>query len=100
MNDAAAPTYRQLTAFFIPLALQAASQSLTYPLVAMVASHGPGGTLNLAGVAQSNIVMFLVGAVGAASSPREWSLADPVWDSRGSSPSTASWLWLQRWCRP
>ena len=65
MNDSAAPTYRQLTAFFIPLALQAASQSLTYPLVAMVASHGPGGTLNLAGVAQSNIVMFLVGAVGA-----------------------------------
>jgi hypothetical protein len=54
-----------MTAFFIPLALQAASQSLTYPLVAMVASHGPGGTLNLAGVAQSNIVMFLVGAIGA-----------------------------------
>lgn len=65
MHDAAAPSYRQMTAFFIPLALQAASQSLTYPLVAMVASHGPGGTLNLAGVAQSNIVMFLVGAIGA-----------------------------------
>lgn len=65
MNDAPAPSYRQLTAFFIPLALQAASQSLTYPLVAMVATHGPGGTLNLAGVAQSNIVMFLVGAFGA-----------------------------------
>jgi len=65
MNDAAAPSYRQLTVFFIPLALQAASQSLTYPLVAMVASHGPGGTLNLAGVAQSNIVMFMVGAIGA-----------------------------------
>ena len=65
MNDASAPSYRHLTAFFIPLALQSASQSLTYPLVAMVASHGPGGTLNLAGVAQSNIVMFLVGAVGA-----------------------------------
>ena len=65
MNDASAPSYRQLTAFFIPLALQSASQSLTYPLVAMVATHGPGGILNLAGVAQSNIVMFLVGAVGA-----------------------------------
>jgi len=65
MTDAPAPSYRPLTAFFIPLALQPASQSLTYPLVAMVASHGPGGTLNLAGVAQSNIVMFLVGAVGA-----------------------------------
>jgi hypothetical protein len=65
MTDAPAPSYRQLTIFFIPLALQAASQSLTYPLVAMVATHGPGGTLNLAGVAQSNIVMFLVGAIGA-----------------------------------
>jgi hypothetical protein len=65
MTDAPAPSYRPLTAFFIPLALQSASQSLTYPLVAMVASHSPGGTLNLAGVAQSNIVMFLVGAAGA-----------------------------------
>jgi len=65
MNDSVAPTYRQLTSYFIPLALQAASQSLTYPLVAMVASRGPGGTLNLAGVAQSNMVMFMVGAIGA-----------------------------------
>ncbi len=65
MNDPAAPTYRTLTGYFIPLALQAASQSLTYPLVAMVASHGPGGTLNLAGVAQSNTMMFMTGAIGA-----------------------------------
>ena len=65
MNGPAAPSYGKITAYFIPLALQAASQSLTYPLVAMVASHGPGGTLNLAGVAQSNTVMFMVGAIGA-----------------------------------
>ncbi|HEX7597601.1 MAG TPA: hypothetical protein VF518_05265, partial [Polyangia bacterium] len=65
MNGPAAPSYRKITGYFIPLALQAASQSLTYPLVAMVASHGPGGTLNLAGVAQSNTVMFMVGAIGA-----------------------------------
>ncbi|MGD0835921.1 MAG: hypothetical protein ABSB49_04660 [Polyangia bacterium] len=65
LSHAPAPGYRQLAAFFIPLALQSASQSLTYPLVAMVASHGAGGTLNLAGVAQSNIVMFLVGTIGA-----------------------------------
>jgi hypothetical protein len=65
MHDPAAPTYRTLTGYFIPLALQAASQSLTYPLVAMVASHGPGGTLNLAGVAQSNTMMFMTGAIGA-----------------------------------
>ena len=31
----------------------------------MVAAHGPGGALNLAGVAQSNILMFLVATLGA-----------------------------------
>jgi hypothetical protein len=65
MNEPTAPTYRTLTGYFVPLALQAASQSLSYPLVAMVASHGPGGTLNLAGVAQSNTMMFMTGAIGA-----------------------------------
>ena len=59
------PSAARFTAYFVPLALQAASQSLSYPLIAMVASHGPGGTLNLAGVAQSNIVMFLVATMGA-----------------------------------
>jgi hypothetical protein len=52
---------RQLARFFIPLAVQAASQALSYPLVAMVVSRGPGGPLNLAGLAQSNIVMFFLG---------------------------------------
>ncbi len=60
-----APSTRRLTAYFVPLALQAASQSLSYPLVAMVAAHGEGGALNLAGVAQSNIVMFMVGTLGS-----------------------------------
>jgi hypothetical protein len=62
---ASPPTTRKLIAYFIPLALQAASQSLSYPLIAMVASNGPGGALALAGVAQSNIIMFLVATVGA-----------------------------------
>ncbi len=52
---------RTLTRFFIPLAIQAASQALCYPLVAMVASRGPGGPVNLAGLAQANIVMFFFG---------------------------------------
>lgn len=52
---------RYLTRFYIPLAIQAASQALCYPLVAMVASRGPGGPLNLAGLAQANIVMFFFG---------------------------------------
>ena len=55
------PSY---TRFFAPLALQAASQGLTYPLVAMVASRGPGGPLNLAGLAQSNTLMYMLGTLG------------------------------------
>jgi hypothetical protein len=66
MNDSSdAPSNKRLFTYFVPLALQSASQSLSYPLIAMVASHGPGGALNLAGVAQANIVMFLVGTLGA-----------------------------------
>jgi hypothetical protein len=55
----------RLTRFYLPLALQAAAQSFTYPLVAMVASGGPGGPLNLAGLAQSNMMLFLLGTLGA-----------------------------------
>jgi hypothetical protein len=50
--------------FFVPIAIQAMSQALTYPLVTMVASRGPGGPLNLAGLAQSNTVMFFLGMIG------------------------------------
>ncbi len=56
-----------LTRFFIPLAIQAASQALSYPLVAMVASRGPGGPLNLAGLAQAITVMFFLGMIGISS---------------------------------
>lgn len=58
------PSYAKLTRFFAPLALQSASQGLTYPLVAMVASRGEGGPLNLAGLAQSNTLMFMLGTLG------------------------------------
>ena len=56
-----------LTRFFIPLAIQAASQALSYPLVAMVASRGPGGPLNLAGLAQASTVMFFLGMIAISS---------------------------------
>ena len=56
-----------LTRFFTPLAVQAASQALSYPLVAMVASRGPGGPLNLAGLAQANTVMFFLGMIAISS---------------------------------
>lgn len=56
--------YGAFARYFFPLAFQSASQGLTYPLVAMVASRGPGGPLNLAGLAQSNTVMFMLGTLG------------------------------------
>jgi hypothetical protein len=67
MSSSPSPTLRTLTGFFIPLAIQAASQALSYPLVAMVASRGPGGTVNLAGLAQSNTVMFFLGMFAISS---------------------------------
>ncbi len=60
----ASPSNWSLTRFFVPLAIQAMSQALSYPLVAMVASRGSGGPLNLAGLAQSNTVMFFLGMIG------------------------------------
>lgn len=47
-----------MTRFFVPLALQSASQGLTYPLVAMVASRGPGGPLNLAALARRPLIVI------------------------------------------
>lgn len=59
------PRKSELLRFYAPIAFQAAAQALTYPLVAMVASRGPGGPLNLAGLAQSNAVLFILGTLGA-----------------------------------
>jgi hypothetical protein len=58
-------SYASLARYFVPLALQAASQALTHPLVAMVASRGEGGTANMAGLAQSNALMWFIGTLGA-----------------------------------
>ncbi len=44
--------------------LQAASQSLTYPLVAAIVSHGKNGVVDLAAFAQGQSVMFMIGALG------------------------------------
>ena len=56
--------YRQFLTYFAPLALQSISQSLTYPLVTMVASRGSGGPLNIAGLAQSMSVMMVLLTLG------------------------------------
>jgi len=61
-TDLKTPTgYKDITQFFVPLALQAMAQAFSHPLVAMVASRGEGGPLNLAGIAQSGTVMFFLG---------------------------------------
>lgn len=53
------------TRFYIPLALQGISQSLTYPLIAAIVSAHPGnGLLQYAATAQGHIVMFVLGALG------------------------------------
>jgi len=50
--------------FYIPLLIQAASQSLTYPLVASIVSRGGNGVVDLAAFAQGQIVMFVIIALG------------------------------------
>ena len=63
MKTTAAPSNWTLTKYFVPLAVQAVSQALTYPLAAMVASRGPGGPLKIAGLAQAINVMFFLGMI-------------------------------------
>lgn len=55
---------RQLSAFYFPLALQAVSMSLTYPLVGSVVAHGVLGATEYAILAQAQAVMFLIGSIG------------------------------------
>ncbi|MDD4622552.1 MAG: hypothetical protein PHG71_04875 [Kiritimatiellae bacterium] len=51
------------TKFYVPLLIQALSQSLTYPLVAAVVSHGGNGVVDLAAFAQGQAVMFVIVAL-------------------------------------
>lgn len=53
------------TQFYIPLIIQAAAQSLTYPMVAAIVSHGSHGVLDLAAFAQGQALMFVISACGA-----------------------------------
>jgi hypothetical protein len=52
------------TQFYIPLIIQAVSQSLTYPLVASIVSHGENGVRDLAAFAQGQALMFVISACG------------------------------------
>ena len=53
-----------VTRFYIPLLLQAFSQSLTYPLVAGIVTHGTYGVNALTAFSQGQMIMFMIGALG------------------------------------
>ena len=55
----------RVTRFYVPLLLQAFSQSLTYPLVAGIVTHGEYGVNELTAFSQGQILMFMIGALGA-----------------------------------
>ena len=50
--------------FYVPLLLQAFSQSLTYPLVGTITSHGPDGVDALTAFSLGQVIMFMIGALG------------------------------------
>ena len=53
-----------VTRFYVPLLLQAFTQSLTYPLVAGIVTHGVFGVDALTAFSQGLAIMFMVGALG------------------------------------
>lgn len=57
-------TPRNATLFFLPLCIQAMSQGITYPLVAIVVSHGEGGVLAYSAFAQGLMIMFFINTLG------------------------------------
>jgi len=54
----------RVTRFYVPLLLQAFSQSLTYPLVAGIVTHGAHGVNALTAFSQGQMIMFMIGALG------------------------------------
>ena len=54
----------RVTRFYVPLLLQAFSQSLSYPLVAGIVTHGPDGVDALTAFSQGQMIMFMIGALG------------------------------------
>ena len=54
----------RVTRFYVPLLMQAFSQSLSYPLVAGIVSHGVYGVDALTAFSQGLMIMFMIGAIG------------------------------------
>ena len=53
-----------VTRFYLPLLLQALTQSLSYPLVAGIVTHGEFGVNALTAFSQGQMIMFMIGALG------------------------------------
>ena len=64
MKDIRSFSVGSVTKFYVPLLLQAFSQSLTYPLVAGIVTHGAFGVNALTAFSQGQMVMFMIGALG------------------------------------
>ena len=64
LSDKVAYSPGRATRFYVPLLLQAFSQSLTYPLVGAITSHGPDGVNALTAFSLGQIIMFMIGSLG------------------------------------
>lgn len=54
----------RVTRFYVPLLLQAISQTLAYPLVAGIVTHGEHGVNALTAFSQGQMIMFAIGSLG------------------------------------
>jgi len=64
LSEAKSFSVGAVTRFYVPLLLQAFSQSLTYPLVAGIVTHGAFGVNALTAFSQGQMIMFMIGALG------------------------------------
>jgi len=64
-DDAPRFSVSRVTRFYVPLLLQGFSQSLSYPLVAGIVTHGEYGVNALTAFSQGQMIMFMIGALGA-----------------------------------
>ena len=53
-----------MTRFYVPLVLQAFSQSFVYPLAAGIVTHGAHGVNALTAFNQGLLIAFTIGAIG------------------------------------
>ena len=62
-SDRVAYSLKAAARFYVPLLLQAFSQSLTYPLVGAIISHGPDGVNALTAFSLGQVIQFMIGAL-------------------------------------